>query len=249
MSADIVCQRTHNPTEDRTIKGTRKAIGYVRVSTAGQAAEGVSLEAQRARIAAAAAAAGLELVAIHADEGLSGKRADNRPGLVAALEAACRSKAVLVVYSLSRMSRSVTDTLVIVARLDKAGAGFVSLTESIDTTTAAGRMMVTMLAAFAAFERELTAERTMTALHHKRGKGERTGGIPFGWTDADGRLIPVPAEQAVLQRITACRKAGLSYRQIAAELTTAGILTKQGKAVWTHTTVVSILKRAAALAA
>jgi DNA invertase Pin-like site-specific DNA recombinase len=57
---------------------------------------------------------------------------------VAALEAACRAKAVLVVYSLSRMSRSVTDTLAIVARLDKAGAGFVSLTESIDTTTADG---------------------------------------------------------------------------------------------------------------
>lgn len=231
------------------MSGNRKAVGYVRVSTAGQAAEGVSLEAQRARIAAAAAAAGLDLVALHADEGISGKRADNRPGLTAALDAACRAKAVLVVYSLSRMSRSVTDTLAIVARLDKAGAGFVSLTEAIDTTTAAGRMMVTMLAAFAAFERELTAERTTAALHHKRASGERTGGVPFGWADEDGRLIPVPAEQAVLERITACRAAGLSYRQIAAELTTAGVLTKQGKAAWTHTAVASILKRAAALAA
>ncbi len=166
MSAD-----TQAASGGTDIKGTRNAIDYVRVSTAGQAADGVSLEAQRARITAAAAAAGLELVAIHADEGLSGKRADNRPGLVAALEAACRAKAVLVVYSLSRMSRSVTDTLAIVGRLDKAGAGFVSLTESIDTTTAAGRMMVTMLAAFAAFERELTAERTATALHHKRSRG------------------------------------------------------------------------------
>lgn len=227
----------------------RKAIGYVRVSTAGQAAEGVSLEAQRTRIEATAAAAGLELAAIHADEGISGKRADNRPGLNAALEAACRKKAVLVVYSLSRMSRSVSDTLAIVARLDKAGAGFMSLTESIDTTTAAGRMMTTMLAAFAAFERELTAERTAAALHHKRGKGERTGGIPFGWASEDGRLIAVPAEQAVLERIKACRDAGLSYREIAAELTAAGVVTKQGKAVWKHTTVVSILKRAAALAA
>lgn len=227
----------------------RQAIGYVRVSTSGQAAEGVSLEAQRARIEAAAVAAGLELVAIHADEGLSGKRADNRPGLTAALDAACRSKAVLVVYSLSRMSRSVPDTLAIVARLDKAGAGLVSLTESIDTTTAAGRMMVTMLSAFAAFERELTAERTAAALHHKRAKGERTGGIPFGWVDEDGRLTPVPAEQAVLERIKACREAGFSYRGIAAELTAAGVVTKRGKAVWTHTAVVSILKRAAALAA
>lgn len=231
------------------MKTTRKAIGYVRVSTASQAADGVSLEAQRARIAAAAAAAGLELTAIHADEGLSGKRADNRPGLTAALEAACRSKAVLVVYSLSRMSRSVPDTLAIVARLDKAGAGFVSLTESIDSTTAAGRMMVTMLAAFAAFERELTAERTTAALHHKRAKGERTGGVPFGWADEGGRLVAIPEEQAVLDRIADCRKLGWSYREIAAELTAAGILTKQGRSKWTHTTIVSIEKRAKAIAA
>jgi len=231
------------------MEGTRKAVGYLRVSTAGQAADGVSIEAQRARIEAAAAAAGLQLTAIHADEGLSGKRADNRPGLVSALDAACREKAVLVVYSLSRMSRSVTDTLAIVERLDKAGAGFVSLTESIDTTTAAGRMMTTMLAAFAAFERELTAERTTTALHHKRALGERTGGIPFGWADDGGRLIEIPAEQAVLKRITACREAGLSYREIAAELTAAGIRTKKGNTTWTHTAVASIVKRAAALAA
>lgn len=106
------------------------------------------------------------------------------------------------------MSRSVTDTLAIVGRLDKAGAGFVSLTESIDTTSVAGRMMVTMLAAFAAFERELTAERTATALHHKRANGERTGGVPFGWdVDADGRLVAVEAEQAVLAEIRAARAA------------------------------------------
>ena len=193
---------------------TNKAIGYVRVSTAGQAADGVSLEAQRARIAAAAAAAGLELIAVHADEGLSGKRADNRPGLVAALDAARRQRAVLVVYSLSRLSRSVRDTLSIVESLDKAGAGFVSLTESIDTTTAAGRMMVTMLAGFAAFERELAVERTTAALHHKRAQGQRTGSIPFGYgLAADGiTLVEDADEQAVLRRIEDCRAAGLSLR-------------------------------------
>ena len=227
-----------------------KAIGYVRVSTAGQAADGVSLAAQRARIEAAAVAAGLELVAIHADEGLSGKRADNRPGLAAALDTACRQKAVFVVYSLSRMSRSVTDTLAIVGRLDKAGAGFVSLTESIDTTTAAGRMMVTMLAAFAAFERELTAERTATALHHKRANGERVGELPFGWALGDnGLLVAVEAEQAVLAEIRAARAAGMSLREIAGILTDRKVATKKGKARWTHTAVASILRRAEAVAA
>ncbi len=58
-----------------------QAIGYIRVSTDRQATEGVSLAAQRARIRAWAASRGTKLVAIHADEGISGKRADNRPGL------------------------------------------------------------------------------------------------------------------------------------------------------------------------
>lgn len=229
---------------------TNKAIGYVRVSTAGQAADGVSLDAQRARIAAAAAAAGLELIAVHADEGLSGKRADNRPGLVAALDAARRQRAVLIVYSLSRLSRSVRDTLSIVESLDKAGAGFVSLTESLDTTSAAGRMMVTMLAGFAAFERELAVERTTAALHHKRAKGQRTGGIPFGYTlAADGiTLVEDADEQAVLRRIEDCRAAGLSLRAIAAELNAAGVIGKQG-GTWAAATVAGVLKRAAAVAA
>jgi len=229
---------------------SNRAIGYVRVSTATQATEGVSLDAQRERIAAAAAAAGLELVGIHADEGLSGKRSDNRPGLTAALDAACRQRAVLVVYSLSRLSRSVSDTLQIIGRLDKAGAGFVSLTESIDTTTAAGRMMVTMLAGFAAFERELTAERTTTALHHKRAAGQRTGNVPFGYSlDADGiTLVPVAAELEVLARIQECRAAGLSLQRIADELNDAGVIGKAGGR-WYASTVRQVLARAAAVAA
>jgi site-specific DNA recombinase len=226
-----------------------KAIGYIRVSTVGQATEGVSLDAQRARITAAAAAAGLELVAIHADEGVSGKRADNRPGLAAALDAACRSKGTLIVYSLSRMSRSVSDTLSIVARLEKAQAGFQSLTEGIDTNCAAGRMMLTMLAAFAAFERELTGERTAAALHHKRARGERIGGIPFGWNDDNGNLVPVPEEQTVLVRIRRDRASGRTFRKIATDLTTEGIPTKKGLPLWDHSTVRSILKRAQAVAA
>lgn len=229
---------------------TSKAIGYVRVSTAGQAADGASLEAQRARIAAAAAAAGLELIAVHADEGLSAKRADNRPGLVAALDAARRQRAVLIVYSLSRLSRSVRDTLSIVESLDKAGAGFVSLTESIDTTSAAGRMVCTMLAAFAAFERELTVERTTSVLHHKRSKGERTGSVPFGYTlAADGiTLVEDADEQAVLRRIEDCRAAGLSLRAIADELNAAGVIGKAG-GTWHASTVRGVLRRAAAVAA
>ena len=94
----------------QAVKGsTRVAIGYCRVSTAGQAEQGVSLDSQRERIQAWCQAQGYHLAAVHIDAGLSGKRADNRPGLQAALADACRQKAALVVYSLSRLARSVPD--------------------------------------------------------------------------------------------------------------------------------------------
>ena len=116
-----------------------KAVGYVRVSTEGQATEGVSLEAQKGRIEAWCSANGYTLAAMHVDAGLSGKRADNRPGLQAALADVCKSGGVLVVYSLSRLARSVPDAFRISERLAKRGADLVSLSESIDTTSAMGR--------------------------------------------------------------------------------------------------------------
>src|SRR3546814_4871994 len=68
---------------------------------------------------------------------------------------------VVVVWKLDRLSRSLKDMLHIMERIELAGAGFRSLTEAIDTTTAAGRMMMQMVGSFAEFERrseEHTAE-------------------------------------------------------------------------------------------
>lgn len=223
-------------------------FGYCRVSTAGQVADGVSLEAQSERIKAWAAANGYELGGIFTDAGISGKRADNRPGLTAALDAVCKARGVLVVYSLSRMSRSVKDTLTITDKLSRSKADLVSLTEKIDGTTAAGRMMLSMLAVLSQFERDLVAERTKTALAHKKSKSERVSRkIPYGWSlDADGKtLTEVPAEQKVLRLIAELRADGESLRSIASILTGQGVPTRDGKPGWTHSTIQSIVNRAA----
>ena len=87
------------------------AIGYVRVSTEEQATEGVSLDAQRAKVLAYCGLHSLGLAQTYADEGLSGKRADNRPGLQSAITHACESRGVLVVHSLSRLARSTRDAI------------------------------------------------------------------------------------------------------------------------------------------
>jgi DNA invertase Pin-like site-specific DNA recombinase len=225
------------------------AIGYIRVSTEGQAVDGVSLEAQRARIAAWCQANGYELASVHVDAGISGASVRNRAGVQEALTAACKARgAALVVYSLSRLARSTKDAIAIAERLDKAGCDLVSLSERIDTTTAAGKMIFRMLSVLAEFESDLVSERTTAALAHKSSKGERVGEIPFGWTIAvDGvTLVKDAGEQAILHDICELRRAGWTLRAIAAELGRRGVLTKKGNARWTHTAVASILDRSAA---
>ena len=231
-----------------------KVIGYSRVSTMEQAEEGVSLDAQAARIADWCQRNGHGQPNVETDEGLSGKRADNRPGLQRALDAVCRERGVLVVYSLARLCRSTRDALDIAERLKRAGAHLVSITEQIDTTTAMGEFFFTVMAALAQLERRLIGERTKEALHHKRRKGQKLGGLaPYGYRPVksgirtpDGRpvinLESVPEEQHVIERIRTMREDGQPYRAIADWLNEQGAPTRTGTA-WSAKVVRDILQR------
>jgi len=125
-------------------------IGYARVSTNDQ---------ETATQVAALKAAGGERIY---REKASGGRWD-RPELHRLLDQ-LRKGDVLVVWKLDRLSRSLRDVLTIMERLGDSGAGFRSLTEAIDTTTPAGRMMMQMVGAFAEFERAMLRERTKAGL-------------------------------------------------------------------------------------
>ena len=206
------------------------AISYIRVSTEGQAQDGVSLDAQRAKIEAWCALNDYTLAAVHVDAGISGKCADNRPGLQKAL-ADCRKRSALVVYTLSRLSRSIRDTMDISDRLSKLGADLVSLSERIDTTTAAGKMVFRMLAVMNEFERDQISERTSMALRRKQAKGEKIGGaVPYGYTlAADGvNLLPDPVEQGVIAQARELHSGGMSLRKVAAELQHRGFSARNG---------------------
>jgi DNA invertase Pin-like site-specific DNA recombinase len=138
-------------------------IGYARVSTNDQ---------ETATQVAGLKAAGCERTY---REKASGGRWD-RPELHRLLDQ-IRKDDVLVVWKLDRLSRSLRDVLAIMDRLSEAGAGFRSLTEAIDTTTPAGRMMMQMVGAFAEFERMMLRERTKAGLDSARRDG-RIGGRP-----------------------------------------------------------------------
>lgn len=223
-----------------------QAIFYLRVSTEQQATEGVSLEAQQAKLTAWATLNDATVLGVYSDAGLSGTK-DDRPGLLNAMEAATKAKATLVVYSLSRLSRSTAATIRLADELNRAGAELVSLSEKIDTTTAAGKMVFRMLSVLNEFERDLVSERTTTALRHKKSQGQRVGEIPFGYDlAADGiALIANPAQLEAIELINSLRAAGLTYQAIANELTARGIATKKGSAKWSTASIHKIVNRAA----
>ena len=214
----------------RKAKGERRAIGYARASTMGQVDHGVSLEVQTEKIQGWCAMSGCVLAEIKTDAGLSGGRADNRPALQEAL-ATLRRGDVLVVYSLSRLARSTSDTLLIAEALERRGASLVSLNEQIDGSTANGRMTFRLMATLNEFEREVIAERTSTALRHLQRQGRYIGGhTPYGWARGEGGcLVAVPVEQHVLMVVEAMRAEGKSLRAISVALELRGLLNRVGQ--------------------
>ena len=223
-----------------------RVMGYVRVSTEEQASQGHSLGAQRAKIIAYASLYDLDVVEIVEDDGFSAKTL-NRPGMqkvLAALGAGIIE--AVVVVKLDRLTRSIADWQLLIEQYfsEKGGKQLLSVTDSIDTRTAAGRLVLNVLLSVAQWEREAIGERTRDALQHKIRKGERVGKVRYGYTlDPDGKtLIPSEDEQFVIELIKVARARGDSYRQIAQTLNDRGIPSKSG-GTWGHTAVERILSR------
>lgn len=156
-----------------------KVILYARVSTEDQARDGVSLEAQSAKMSAYASLYDLEVVETITDAGESAKSL-NRPGLQKALAMLRSGQADgLVIAKLDRLTRSVADWQELIDGYfgERAGKQLFSVGDSIDTRTAAGRMVLNILLSVAQWEREAICERTRDALRHKIKRRERCGGI------------------------------------------------------------------------
>jgi DNA invertase Pin-like site-specific DNA recombinase len=204
-----------------------RAIGYVRVSTDQQATDGVSLDAQDAKIRAYCDLYGIELVGIEVDAGESASTL-KRPGLARALAALdAGTVSGLVVVKLDRLTRSVRDLDALLTRYF-AGSNpkaLVSVAEQVNTETAAGRMVLNVLVSISQWEREVIGERTSAAMRHKQTRGEYIGGgIPFGFGVAAGELVECPEEQAILLDLRRLQARGLTLREIADELNSRGVL-------------------------
>lgn len=203
------------------------ALGYVRVSTGEQAAEGASLDAQRAALVAEAERRGWDLELV-ADEGVSAKSL-NRPGLTAALERLDRGEAdALLAIRLDRVSRSVADFAGLMARARRRSWRIVLLSPNLDTEDPAGKFTAHVLAAAAEYERDLIGARTREGMAQRRAEGVHVG-------------RPRVLSREVLDRITTERAAGRSLRAIADGLNADAVPTAHGGAKWHASTVRGVL--------
>ena len=228
-----------------------KAIGYTRCSTNEQADSGLGLDAQAERVRAYCTLKGLQLIDLIIDAGVSGgKPLASRDGGRSLLDALRRKRAdAVVMLKLDRMFRNAGDCLTTVEQWERQGVSLHIADlggNAIDTTSAAGRFMLVVLAGAAEMERNLTRERTRSAMAVKRANGKRIGTVPYGCNlDTDGStLVANEAEQAVITDIRAMRGQGMKLQQIATKLTQRGVPTKTGRSNhWTHQAVARILNR------
>lgn len=211
-------------------------IAYIRVSTERQATDGVSLDAQRAKLEAYAVAMDLDLVRIEVDAGLSARTLD-RPALDRALTSLRTGEAgALLVVKLDRLTRSVRDLGDLLDRCAAEGWALLSVGDSIDTRTAAGRLVINVLGSVAQWEREATAERTRAALAYKKTQGERVGSVPYGYRAEEKRLVTDPGEAQAVAIARELRATGASLRSIGAELAKRGFTPRRGS-TWHPDTV------------
>lgn len=223
-----------------------RVIGYCRKSPNGASDEGTGLDYQAQAIRDYCAREGLELVGeIYEDLFESGKNMD-RPGFKAALEALAGVDG-LVIWKLSRMTRSVRDLFELLDGPLKAKA-LHSVSEKLDTRSAMGRFVVSILGSVAQLEREIISENTTAALAHKRKGGCYLGGIAYGWRrvkGADGKLTGrefVAAEQAVIARVRRMMREGVRQPAIAEQLNADGVTAPKGEH-WTRRSVQRVLEQ------
>jgi len=206
-------------------------LGYIRVSTEEQADSGLGLEAQRATLIAECARRGYTLLDVCADEGISAKTIERRPGLLSALARVESAEAhILMVSKLDRLSRSVHDFTGLMERAEQRGWAIVACDLGVDTSTPAGEAMANVMASFAQLERKLIGQRTSDALQAKIRAGAELG-------------RPDRASAEIVARIVDLRESGESLRRIAARLNVDEVVPAQGGQLWYASSVAAVLRR------
>ena len=228
-----------------------RAVGYIRVSTDQQVQDGVSLDAQRARLKAHCIGQDLSLVDIVTDNGYSAKSLE-RPGLRAAFRMLAGGKAnTIVVVKLDRLTRSVKDLGHLCDTYFREGSPYylMSVSDAIDTRSAGGKLILNVLMSVAQWEREAISERTKEAMIELRRQGVQMGKAPYGWRYSDDvnekghrYLLEDLDEQRGIRRVCELYNSDTYLREICATLDREGVPSRGVK--WHKPMGYSVLRRA-----
>lgn len=219
---------------------------YARVSTEEQAQEGFSIRAQQQKLKEYANVKDWSVYDIYLDEGISGKNLTQRPAItrmIADIKAG-HVKNVLV-FKIDRLTRSTADLVYLIDLFKECDCAFNSLMESIDTSTASGRMFIKIIGIFAEFERENIAERTRVGFERKAREGYTNSSrcISYGYNRVNGQKIQTINEKEaenVRMIFDMYVNQGMSLASISKSLNLREIPTKHNS-FWNSSAVRSIL--------
>ena len=207
-----------------------KAIGYIRVSTAAQVEDGVSLDNQKDRIESYCRYRGFELTDIIEDAGISGGKNKARPGFIEVLNRIESGEAgALVLYSLERLSRDMLTLLALERLLDEHDIELHTVEGEVNTSSPDGWLNFAMKAFLGEMERRQVKYRTKKAMEFKKAQGSVVGSIPYGYRRLQDRLEPDLAEQRVIGVARSLHAQSCGLSTIARALTEQGYRTRSGK--------------------
>src|SRR5690606_23504565 len=180
----------------------KKVAIYARVSTEEQAKEGYSITAQLQTLRQYAQLYNWEVVEEYVDEGISGKSIKGRPAMKRLIDDVEINKfdAVLV-WKISRLSRNMLDTLVILDKFEKYDVKFISYSENFDTGTPIGRLVLQIMASIAEMERNTLSENVKLSMKQRALEGQWNGGVVFGYDTVKKELVISEKERSEERRV------------------------------------------------
>lgn len=220
----------------------KRIISYLRCSTTHQL-ETHSISHQRLKIDLYCKFHNLQLVEEIVDEGVSGK-STKREGYIKLMDMVKNKECDgVVVYSLSRFSRCVLDTLTSIQLMNDNGITFHSLSENIDTSSPNGRFFLTILSSLSQLERELTSSRVKDTLHGLKMTNKPYSNDMYGFDKLDGSLVENDTEQKMIKKIVKLYKSGYTIHEIVKYANSKGFKTKRGGKRFYYNTIKGILTK------
>ncbi|GAE47831.1 recombinase family protein [Mesobacillus boroniphilus] len=212
------------------MNGIKSVAIYCRVSTEEQASEGYSISAQLHTLRQYASLYGWQIAEEYVDEGISGKDIKGRPALQKLNSDVDKGKfQAVLVWKISRLSRNMLDTLVLLEKFDEYDVKFISYSENFDTSTPIGKLVVQLMASIAEMERNTLSENVKLGMTQRAKEGNWNGGVVFGYDSVEKELVINPDEAKIVQHIFQLYADGKGLKAITNHLNKAGYRTKRNR--------------------